>query len=756
MKNIYLTLASILLVSLLATAQTRIYTPALRAPADNATTQMPDVTLDWDAVTGQGENITYTVQLAQNADFSDAISFGPTILTAFKMSELKFNEVYLWRVKATDGTLTSEWSAPFNFRVTSTVNITSPNNQSVQNPDPLIKWNPITGITHYDIQIDTAYSWITDFSGVTKQLNDLYLTDANTVWAVGNEGLILQKTGNQWTTVTSPTDKNLLDLYFVDSNNGWAVGASGTILYYNGTEWATQTSGSSADLNAVFFTSATNGYAVGKAGAALHFNGTDWNTISTGITLDIFAIHGLDENHIWATGKSGNLSFFDGSIWTKSIIENRDMLGIWALAPNKIYTSAKGGRIYYFDGNTWVEQASGSIRDLNDICFIDENNGFAVGAQGTLVHFNGSIWGSIASTTSKNLFGINFFDEATGYFVGADGVIVKYQGEGFNSPYLKNITLGATVTEYKFTNLAFGKNHYVRMRAGHAVSTSEWAAPRSFTIVARPTLVSPANNATNIALDTLAKWDALTGVVRYTIQLADNIEFEDPFIFETGANTYRFKDLAYGKNYFWRVNTRHAGGTSDWSEVFKFTTSNMVELTSPAANAINVTRLPLYTWVHIRGTEKYMVEVSKTSNFAESTDFLTSTNFYQNQFLLDPNQTYYWRVRGIQGLDSTGWSAQRSYTTTNETSINDIVDIQNFSIHPNPSNGLVSIKSAQASAKMNVQIFTLIGKKVYEEIFEQVRADQTSRLDLRNLESGIYLIRLSDGMNNITRKLIIE
>lgn len=755
MKKIYLTLASILLVSLLASAQTRIYTPALRAPANDATTQMPDVTLDWDAVTGQGETIHYTVQLAQNVDFSDASTFGPTIFTAFKMSELNFDEVYYWRVKATDGTLTSEWSAPFRFRVTSTVNITSPNNQSSQNPDPLVKWNPITGITNYDVQIDTAYSWSADFSGVTDQLNDVYLSDANTVWAVGNAGRILKKTGNQWDTFTSPTTQNLFDVYFVDNNNGWAVGAAGTIIYYNGTEWTTQTSGTTNDLNAIYFTSATNGYAVGKSGAALHFNGTAWSAIDTQITVDIFAIHGLDENHIWATGKSGNLSFFDGSTWTKSIIVNRDMLGIWALAPDKVYTSAKAGRVYYYDGSTWTEQASGSIRDLNDICFIDENNGFAVGAQGTLVYFNGSIWGSIASTSTKALIGINFFDETSGYFVGADGVIVKFQGEGFNSSYLKTFSLGASVSEFQFSNLAFGKNHYVRMRARHSADTSGWASPRSFTIVAKPTLSNPANNATNIALDTLAKWDALTGVVRYTVQIADNIDFENPFTSEVATNTYRFRDLGYGKTYFWRVNTRHGGGVSEWSEVFKFTTVNMVELTTPAPNAINVSRLPLYSWVHIRGTEKYLVEVSKTSDFAVYDDYLTSANTYQTQFLLDPNQTYFWRVKAIQGLDSTGWSAQRSYTTTNETAINDFEALC-FSVHPNPSNGLVNVTSAKAANKMNVQVYTLVGKKVYENTYEQIKAEQVTPLDLQHLDAGIYLIRVSDEIGNTTRKLIIE
>lgn len=755
MKNFYLTLASIFMVSLFATAQTKIYTPALRAPANNASGQVPDVTLDWDAVTGQGETITYTLQLAQAADFSDATTFGPTILTAIKMAELKFDEIYFWRVKATDGTLTSDWSTPFSFRVVPSVTITSPNNQSVQNPDPLVKWTELTGVTHYDLQIDTAYSWAAEISGSTVQLNDVFEVDENTAWAVGNTGTILKRTVAGWETIPAVNNNNLNDVFFLDNNNGWAVGAAGTILYYNGTEWTAQTSGSTAVLNGVFFTSPANGYAIGNGGAALKFNGTEWTSISTGITVDIYAIHGLDENHVWVAGKSGNVSFFNGSSWSNSVIVNRDMLGIWALAADRVYTSAKAGRVYYFDGSVWTEQTTGSTRDLNDICFIDESRGYAVGAQGTLVFFNGSIWGTIASGTTQNLFGINFSSESSGYFVGNGGVIVAYQGDGFNSPYLKNFSLTAPIAEFKFSNLLFGRNHYFRMRARHASSTSDWSSARSFSVVSSPTLSKPANNATNIALDTLAEWASLTGVVRYTIQLSTDQNFNDPFTFETGANSYRFQGLAYGQDYYWRVNTRHAAGVSNWSEVFKFTTSNNVTLVAPANNATEVPRLPKYDWNHIRGTEKYLLQVAKTSNFAEASEYTPTTNFYQTQFLLDPNQAYFWRVKGIQGLDSTNWSETRTFTTTSETSIQD-QSLRDFSVHPNPGKGLITLNLPKHVQSLEVEVFTLIGEKVYVSGTLSPGLEKAVKLDLRELGRGIYLIRVFDGSENLTRKLIIE
>jgi hypothetical protein len=57
---------------------------------------------------------------------------------------------------------------------------------------------------------------------------------------------------------------------------------------------------------------------------------------------------------------------------------------------------------------------------------------------------------------------------------------------------------------------------------------------------------------------------------------------------------------------------------------------------------------------------------------------------------------------------------------------------------------------------MNVQVYTLVGKKVYENTYEQIKAEQVTPLDLQHLDAGIYLIRVSDEIGNTTRKLIIE
>jgi photosystem II stability/assembly factor-like uncharacterized protein len=757
MKNILQIICIVLLFNPAVFSQSRIYTPTLKAPANEAVNQMPDALLDWDAVTGEGTEISYDLQLAQSADFSDAVDFPNLTVTAFNMSKLKFKELYYWRVRAHDGIAISDWSAPWSFNVISTVTINSPANQAIVNPDALVKWNALTGINHYDIQLDTSYSWRTENSGITTKLNDVFEIDATNSWAVGDGGKILHRSNGIWSLIESGVTNNLIDVFFTDASHGWASGENGTILYYDGASWTSMTSGVTSTLNGLFFTSPTNGYAIGNAGVALHFDGTLWSGISTGVSLDLYAIHGLDEQHIWIVGKTGKYSFFNGDTWTAGSVGSRDLLGVWAVSIDKVWVTTKGGRIQYWDGISWSEQTSGVTKDLNDVCFLDENNGYIVGKSGTLLFYNGTQWKSNASGTSEDLYSISLKNDATGFVVGNAGVIVSFQGEGFNSAYLKQFVADDTISEFRFSNLLFGKNHYLRIRAGHEESTSDWSPASSFFVVASPTLNEPDSASIKIALDTLVTWINLTGVVKYSVQMSTDAAFTDPLYFETNINEYRFQDMIFGQDYFWRVNARHADDISAWSPAFKFTTINTVSLLEPAENEEFVSLLPKYTWAEIRGAEKFMIQIARNSAFTDAETEVVTTNFYQTQFTLERETDYYWRVKAIQALDSTDWSPTRKFTTIDGASINES-KYQAFTLYPNPSSGNLNFTFKVGSIEtIKIEIYNLLGNSVFEDIFVPAVGEVKKNYDLRGkLTKGVYLVRLIDSKKAYTQKLTIE
>ncbi len=73
-----------------------------------------------------------------------------------------------------------------------------------------------------------TFEWTSQNSGVTTSLNDVYFTDAQTGWAVGDNGVIVYTTdgGQTWAGQTSGTTERLKAVFFIDADKGWAVGGS--------------------------------------------------------------------------------------------------------------------------------------------------------------------------------------------------------------------------------------------------------------------------------------------------------------------------------------------------------------------------------------------------------------------------------------------------------------------------------------------------------------------------------------------------
>ncbi|QNM86172.1 S8 family serine peptidase [Polaribacter pectinis] len=93
--------------------------------------------------------------------------------------------------------------------------------------------------------------------------------------------------------------------------------------------------------------------------------------------------------------------------------------------------------------------------------------------------------------------------------------------------------------------------------------------------------------------------------------------------------------------------------------------------------------------------------------------------------------------------------AQQIYFSLYPASVNDNL-LSDFSIYPNPVNNSFIIDSKNLNIEeFNIQIYTILGKKVVEKskIF-------TNTIDVSYLESGIYLLKIQKGNQHKTLKLI--
>jgi len=81
--------------------------------------------------------------------------------------------------------------------------------------------------------------------------------------------------------------------------------------------------------------------------------------------------------------------------------------------------------------------------------------------------------------------------------------------------------------------------------------------------------------------------------------------------------------------------------------------------------------------------------------------------------------------------------------------VNDL-DANSVSIYPNPSNGIINISSK--TANNNVEIFDVTGRKIYT-----THTNSTlSTIDLSSYGKGVFVVKISDGKNVTTKKVIIK
>lgn len=76
--------------------------------------------------------------------------------------------------------------------------------------------------------------------------------------------------------------------------------------------------------------------------------------------------------------------------------------------------------------------------------------------------------------------------------------------------------------------------------------------------------------------------------------------------------------------------------------------------------------------------------------------------------------------------------------------------IKGFSFSPNPTSlSYINIKSSGAS-KMDVTVFDFLGKQVIKQTISN------EKLDVSSLNTGIYIMKVSQGEATVTKKLIVE
>ena len=201
------------------------------------------------------------------------------------------------------------------------------------------------------------------------------------------------------------------------------------------------------DFNDVLALNSTSAFVIGENGKIYHTinSGANWSEQDSGVILDLNAIE--FNNQAIVVGDSGTVLINEGDSWIDNSIEGAGNLYdlsvpyFESLTDSVIFVSGTGGEIWKWSDNSWEDLSNftGTTNDIYAIDFVNENEGFAVGADGLILGTidGGSSWEIRESPEEFRDF--SFYDVIIfGYqgnpisaiIVGENGTVIQSSGTG--------------------------------------------------------------------------------------------------------------------------------------------------------------------------------------------------------------------------------------------------------------------------------------------------------------------------------------
>lgn len=274
-----------------------------------------------------------------------------------------------------------------------------------------------------------------------------------------------------------------------------------------------------------------------------------------------------------------------------------------------------------------------------------------------------------------------------------------------------------TEASLQVQSLQVGTKYYWRVQAGNEGGLSEWSAVRDFTTIPPtptiPTPVSPADESVNQPKTLTLSWSGSASADDYALQVSTDPSFATTTVDASAlsSTTMEVGPLASGVTYYWRVNARNAGGTSDWSQPWSFTTvpnaPDAPVLSSPADGAENQSTTLTMSWGAVSGATRYRLQVSASPAFASTV--VDSSNIAGTAVDVGPLATstqYYWRVLAANEGGPGDWSVIRSFTTMPSPPSAPVLAAPTDESVDQPTTLLLSWNSASGASSYHLQVST--------------------------------------------------
>ncbi len=334
------------------------------------------------------------------------------------------------------------------------------------------------------------------------------------------------------------------------------------------------------------------------------------------------------------------------------------------------------------------------------------------------------------------------------------------------------------------------------------------------------TLTSPVNAATDVSLSPELQWDADTNATAYVVEVATDSGFTNVVSSqEVSTNSLTVPTLNELSTYYWRVKPKNDCGEGSFSSVFSFTTQSCTICTSNGnldfatsttlvqfntlsnltgktaayndytsmktnvkrgdshdltvhANTDGNFRTQTKVWIDWNGdctfdanTEEYDLDFAANVSNEPTANSPLSITIPQSAVLGEVVMrvsTKYTSPNNIVYPTSceTGFDGEvEDYTLVIEDESASIVDnvFEGFNLYPNPNSGTFTLKFETIDTrKTHLELFDVRGRLVQYRTFTNTNQYFKENIQFQDLSKGLYLLKITNGNRQTTRKLMIE
>jgi subtilisin-like proprotein convertase family protein len=88
--------------------------------------------------------------------------------------------------------------------------------------------------------------------------------------------------------------------------------------------------------------------------------------------------------------------------------------------------------------------------------------------------------------------------------------------------------------------------------------------------------------------------------------------------------------------------------------------------------------------------------------------------------------------------------------------VNETFSFEDFALYPNPNNGTFAIQfNSNSSSNVKVEVFDIEGRMIFDKEYENSGVF-SENIELRGVQSGLYLVRITDGSKKMVRKINVN